>query len=86
MPRRSEAVYWGPWPALRLRVLARDGYRCQVGGPRCRGVASVVDHIIPVRAGGAWWDKSNLRAACRSCNTARAYAGFVSRPRPSREW
>jgi 5-methylcytosine-specific restriction endonuclease McrA len=71
---------------LRLEVLNQDGWRCQVRGERCQGTASVVDHIIPVRAGGAWWDKSNLRAACRSCNTARASAGFQSRPRPSREW
>jgi 5-methylcytosine-specific restriction endonuclease McrA len=71
---------------LRLEVLARDGWRCQVRGVRCQVVASVVDHITPVRAGGAWWDKSNLRAACRSCNTARAYGGFEARRRPSREW
>jgi 5-methylcytosine-specific restriction endonuclease McrA len=71
---------------LRLEVLSRDGWRCQVRGERCQGMASVVDHIIPVRAGGPWWDMGNLRAACRSCNTARAYEGFRARPNPSREW
>jgi hypothetical protein len=40
VPRRSEAVYGGPWPELRLRALARDGYRCQVKGQRCRGEAN----------------------------------------------
>jgi 5-methylcytosine-specific restriction endonuclease McrA len=86
VPRREQAVYGGPWPELRLRVLARDGYRCQVGGPRCQGEATIVDHIWPWREGGPWWDMGNLRASCRSCNTARAYRGFESRRRPSREW
>ena len=86
MPRRLEAEYGGPWPALRLRILNRDRWECQVRGPRCRGRAEVVDHVVPWKAGGSWWDPSNLQAACRSCNTARAYAGFVSRRRPSREW
>jgi 5-methylcytosine-specific restriction endonuclease McrA len=45
---------------LRLEVLNRDRWRCQIQGERCQGMASVVDHIIPVRAGGPWWDKSNL--------------------------
>ena len=44
-------VYGGPWPRLRLEVLNRDGWRCQVRGERCQGVASVVDYIVPVRAG-----------------------------------
>lgn len=36
---------------MRLEVLNQDGWRCQVRGERCQGTASVVDHIIPVRAG-----------------------------------
>jgi 5-methylcytosine-specific restriction endonuclease McrA len=74
------------WRRVRLEVLNRDGWRCRVGGPRCTGSASLVDHIVPWRQGGSWYDKQNLRASCRSCNTSRAYAGFETRRNPSREW
>jgi hypothetical protein len=84
--RREQAAYGGPWPALRLRVLARDGYRCQVRGPRCQGEATMVDHIIPVRLGGAWWDMRKFEGGLPQLHTARVYVGFVSRRRPSREW
>jgi 5-methylcytosine-specific restriction enzyme A len=59
------------WKAIRLAVLARDGYRCQIRGPRCTGFAQHVDHIVPWRAGGAWFDMRNLRAACPTCNIGR---------------
>ena len=58
------------WKRLRLAVLYRDGYVCQVGGPKCVGRASTVDHITPVILGGAFWDQANLRASCKPCNYA----------------
>jgi 5-methylcytosine-specific restriction endonuclease McrA len=74
------------WHRVRRLVLVRDGYRCRVGGPGCTGRGELVDHIVPVKMGGSWFDPANLRAACRSCNTSRAYAGFRARPNTSREW
>jgi 5-methylcytosine-specific restriction enzyme A len=56
------------WRAFRLRVLARDGHRCQIGGPRCTKVATQVDHRIPRADGGAVFDLANVRAACAACN------------------
>jgi 5-methylcytosine-specific restriction enzyme A len=83
----AEAVYNARvWGRIRIRVLERDGYVCQIGGPGCRGKAEVVDHVQSWREGGAWYDLANLRAACRSCNTAREYRRFEARRRPSREW
>lgn len=37
------------WPAIRRRILKRDGYRCVLveDGLRCIGVGTDVDHIIP---------------------------------------
>ena len=56
-------VYRATWRRVRLVVLARDAYRCQVKGRHCRGVASEVDHIVAWREGGSWYDLQNLRAA-----------------------
>jgi len=46
-------------------TIARDGYGCEV----CHhvnemGTAEVTDHIIPVKQGGAVWDRRNLMALC----------------------
>lgn len=59
------------WKRLRLRVFARDGYQCQIRGPKCTGNADQADHIIPVSQGGAFFDDLNVRASCASCNRAR---------------
>jgi hypothetical protein len=75
-PRRTSGAentrnrtYGRQWRAVRLRVLERDGYRCQIRGPRCTGGADVVDHVVDARVTGPVFDPENLRAACRSCNT-----------------
>jgi hypothetical protein len=63
--------YSGPWQRIRLKILQRDGYACQVRGPKCSHKATQVDHIVPTLKGGAWWDESNLRASCGPCNLGR---------------
>jgi hypothetical protein len=60
------------WRKLRTQILRRDGYLCQVRGPRCTVQATAVDHIIPVDSGGPVYDPENLRAICASCNVSRA--------------
>lgn len=60
------------WHAARRAVLERDQFRCQIGGPRCTGDATEVDHIVPWRLGGARYDPENLRAACKTCNVGRS--------------
>jgi 5-methylcytosine-specific restriction endonuclease McrA len=84
--RTSDAA----WRAVRLRVLERDGYRCQIRLPGCLGVATDGDHIVPRHLGGAWYDEGNVRAACGPCNRARGNRlrqryGSANR-RPSRNW
>lgn len=63
----------GDWEATRLRILERDGWRCRIRGPRCRGRATTVDHVIPRSRGGSSRD-DNLRAACTTCNYGRVGA------------
>lgn len=60
------------WPITRAAILERDAHRCQINGPKCKSIATEVDHIVPTRDGGAWFDPDNLRAACKPCNIGRA--------------
>ncbi len=59
-----------PWRELRLRVLREQPF-CEIRGPRCRGIATTVDHIVPLclRPDLAH-ERSNLRSACGPCNYA----------------
>jgi 5-methylcytosine-specific restriction endonuclease McrA len=59
------------WQRLRLQVLARDGYACRIQGPRCRGSANSVHHVLPSSTHPElFWDPSNLQAACGTCNSS----------------
>ena len=60
------------WRRVRRQVLERDGHQCRIRGPKCRGTATDVDHVVPVPDGGATYDPNNLRAACHTCNCWRA--------------
>ena len=59
------------WQKLRRAVLQRDGYVCLIQGPRCRGYASTVHHVIPSsQRPDLFWEPGNLAAACTRCNYA----------------
>jgi 5-methylcytosine-specific restriction endonuclease McrA len=58
-------------PALRLRVLMRDGQRCVICGQGAKeGAVLEVDHIVPVCKGGGD-GMENLRTLCRACNRGK---------------
>jgi len=59
------------WKRVRLLVLIRDDYQCQIKWRGCSGVAITADHIVPERDGGARFDMANLQAACEKCNSAK---------------
>lgn len=67
----AKPQYSGPWRKIRAQILQRDGQLCQIRGPKCTTQATAVDHIIPIAAGGPWYDPANLRATCVNCNNAR---------------
>lgn len=80
------------WRRIRLLVLTRDGYRCQLpaddGAGLCGAFASHVDHLLPRSQGGADVP-ANLRAACAPHNLRRGAGrqGSVdSKPRRSVGW
>jgi hypothetical protein len=56
---------------LRVDVLRRDGYRCQMcGASRNDGVQLHVDHIVPVSRGGRTLPE-NLQTLCQDCNLGK---------------
>ncbi len=79
-PGDTMAKPWHRWPpplrvpdgSLRLTIYARDGNECRIRLPGCIIRPTELDHIISPEWGGAWWDPSNLRAACGNCNRARS--------------
>lgn len=86
-----QAVYQSQaWRRVRLEVLERDGWLCQIRGPRCSVQADQADHIVPFARGGDAYDPANLRAACAPCNLGRRArtSSLVSGApvSPSREW
>jgi 5-methylcytosine-specific restriction protein A len=79
------------WRQVRLVVLERDQYVCQIRGPTCAIAANQVDHIIRPADGGSWYNPDNLRGACAPCNGGRggkvgAARTNARRWKPSREW
>jgi len=75
------------WRTLRLRILMRDGYRCQINAKGCTQTADQVDHIVALVDGGEKYNPTNLRAACTHCNASLgATLGNMKRRRVSRTW
>jgi 5-methylcytosine-specific restriction endonuclease McrA len=57
------------WQRLRRDVLRRDGGQCLVQGPRCRGVATTVHHIVPSsQRSDLFFEPTNLISSCTTCN------------------
>jgi 5-methylcytosine-specific restriction endonuclease McrA len=69
------------WRKLRLRILARDAYRCRIV-PDCPRPANVCDHIEPVHdemPDSLFFDPRNLRAACKRHNLRRGHVAAFER-------
>lgn len=69
------------WTARRVRVLRRDGYRCQARdstGARCGEPANQVDHILP----GDDHDLDNLQSLCRWHHARKSSAEGAAARRP----
>ena len=79
--RPHHASFWnGLWRAI---VLDRDDYKCcfcrrsategvDVPGEGRLAIRLELDHVRPRSVGGADYSLSNIRAICRTCNTARS--------------
>ncbi|MFD1044178.1 HNH endonuclease [Kibdelosporangium lantanae] len=56
------------WTALRITVLKRDRFTCQIRGQGCTAHATEVDHIQPGDNHGL----ENLRAVCSTCHSRKS--------------
>lgn len=67
-PSATRRGYGSEWQAVRREVLVRE--------PACRscgGIATEVDHIVPLRLGGTH-ALSNLQPLCRRCHAKKTAA------------
>lgn len=69
-PRVAAGPQRTPTPALRFRVLRRDGFTCTYCGRRPPEVQLHVDHVVPFSTGGMTVI-DNLKTACRDCNLGK---------------
>lgn len=59
-------------PGLRMTILRRDSFRCQMCGASAPSGATLhVDHITPVSLGGST-TPDNLQALCDTCNLGKS--------------
>lgn len=67
---------------LRFDTLAKCGFRCHYCGASADEEALVVDHVVPVAAGGQT-EPSNLVAACKPCNDGKSSKLLTCPPVPA---
>ena len=79
--RHHRALSGKRWALLRLKVFARDNWRCRKCG---RPGRLECDHVTPLHKGGDPWDMANLQALCRSCHIQKT-AAENTRPDPARD-
>ncbi|MGA1073424.1 MAG: HNH endonuclease signature motif containing protein [Pseudohongiellaceae bacterium] len=66
--RPQDTRYWSnAWRKARTAYI-RNHPECV----DCGRIASVVDHIEPVRLGGEFWDSSNWQSMCTRCHNAKS--------------
>lgn len=70
----DKAYHTAAWRKLRLSVLNVE--------PLCRmcmaadkiAAACLVDHIVPVKQGGEFWERDNLQPLCNNCHELKSAA------------
>ena len=73
--RKRNELGSSKWKKLRIEILVRDGYICHL----CGGDgADTVDHLIARVHGGDIWDRENLAAAHKGCNSSKGAKPFFS--------
>lgn len=69
------------WPAVRERVLERDGWTCQnCGADVSEDADPEVDHIRPISEDGHPFDERNLTTLCVACHREKTHGDGGERP------
>lgn len=72
----------GRWRAVRAAVL-REQPLCRVCAEAGVSVpAQVVDHVVPIKLGGARFDRTNLQALCVPCHNRKTASERQARRAP----
>ncbi|NVO05715.1 MAG: HNH endonuclease [Rhodoferax sp.] len=72
------------WRALRAAYLREHPLCCVCGGNGFLVPARVVDHVLPIKDGGARFDACNLQSLCVPCHNRKTARETGSRRRPPR--
>ena len=64
----------GNWQTIRKRILARDGFQCQLRGEHCTHTATEVDHITA----GDNHNPANLQSVCAPCHADKTKSEHVA--------
>jgi len=59
----TRGYYGSAWQELRKAIFSERGHVCAVLG--CTNYGGTIDHIVPIAAGGAVYDRANLQVLCR---------------------
>lgn len=60
------------WKSLRAAVLQEEPYCRHCDAKQVVTLATEVDHITPVRLGGAFADRKNLQPLCKKCHDKKS--------------
>jgi 5-methylcytosine-specific restriction protein A len=60
------------WRNLRLEKLKENPLCVECAKQGLTTLATVGDHINPVRLGGEFWDKENIQGLCESCHNKKS--------------
>jgi 5-methylcytosine-specific restriction endonuclease McrA len=78
--RKKEILGSGKWKAIRLKVLARDGYQCTYCGIGLDKTNAQVDHVVPLAKDSTDpFNMDGLVAACKRCNTSKGDRVFLAK-------
>jgi 5-methylcytosine-specific restriction protein A len=75
----SSRGYDSVWRRLRKMQLAREPLCRECAKTQRITSAAEVDHVIPIRQGGARLDAANLQSLCRSCHSRKTLRESVTR-------
>jgi len=67
-PTKQDTRYWSrAWKKARAAYLKKHPVCVS-----CREFANVVDHVIPVRDGGPFWESNNWQSLCVPCHNRKS--------------